>query len=766
MNSNLAYRASFYVMLTVATIALSVDTTDARYNMVYPVIVAVAGFVAYFTVDKTRIMALSRMAANVLAVGSIGVLYIEYNLDDSQLVRALGHWLVFLQLIKYFQPKNDKDDWFLFVLGLMQVLIGAVISQSDQVGTWLFIWAMLAIWVLGLFFLQREARRAELILGHPISEARPEGRLILDEPDGRLPATSLKTATRSDPTGDPYHGLFDLPFLAAAARVMVTTLALGGVIFLFMPRQVGATRSQGPRGSAKHLTGFDEEVQLGQLGEILENDSVVMSVEFTDEEGNPSEPGGEPLWRGTTMAQYIKGRWHRQRQEPVSFPVRLPRTSRILRQQIRLEATDSATLFGIRPIVDVSAGYRLPPYFNQLDGTIFRPESRSGIYNYIVVSDADSTHLQRYEKPLDFFRTEQLLNIPLDLRPRFRALSERVLGDIPAENIEARARTLEAYLRDSGEFGYTLQMDVVDSSLDPVEDFLVNRKEGHCEYFASALALLLRSIDIPSRVVNGFKGGDWNTLTQAMYVRQKHAHSWVEAYMGIDPKTHLARWLTLDPTPGSAREASVERVGGLSSRFRMLTDTIRHIWVFYIVGYDAERQNRLLYNPIRQLIQDVRAGYAEIGSVLRRGLRLFQFENIGALFSVRGFFVSFFLLTALVGLVKSLIWVGRRVVRWLRGPEIDPAARNAGIRFYRRLAQTLAEFDIRRTPAETQGEFARRAMLFLGARGPEAQPVAEVPRHVVDAFYRVRFGQIDLDPETLESLEQQLDALEARLKEA
>ena len=75
-------------------------------------------------------------------------------------------------------------------------------------------------------------------------------------------------------------------------------------------------------------------------------------------------------------------------------------------------------------------------------------------------------------------------------------------------------------------------MDVVDPKLDPVEDFLVNRKEGHCEYFASALALLLRSIDIPARMVNGFKGGDWNELAQVMNVRQKHAHSWVEAYIG------------------------------------------------------------------------------------------------------------------------------------------------------------------------------------------------------------------------------------------
>ena len=87
------------------------------------------------------------------------LLYFEYRVDETQMIQALGHWLVYLQLIKYFLPKTAEDDWFLFLLGLMQVLIGSVVNQSDQVGTWLFLWAMLAVWVLGQFFLQREARR-------------------------------------------------------------------------------------------------------------------------------------------------------------------------------------------------------------------------------------------------------------------------------------------------------------------------------------------------------------------------------------------------------------------------------------------------------------------------------------------------------------------------------------------------------------------------------------------------------------------------------
>ena len=132
-------------------------------------VVAVAGAVAFYTVDRKQKPGLPRRLANILAVGTLGVLYFEYRLDETQRIPALAHWLVYLQLIKYFLPKTAEDDWFLFLLGLMQVLIGSVVNQSDQVGSWLFLWAMLAVWVLGQFFLQREALRFSggLSLGTP-----------------------------------------------------------------------------------------------------------------------------------------------------------------------------------------------------------------------------------------------------------------------------------------------------------------------------------------------------------------------------------------------------------------------------------------------------------------------------------------------------------------------------------------------------------------------------------------------------------------------
>ena len=748
MNSYLVYRASFYLMLVLASLALVGETAEGQFAKLYTVAVALCGIAAFFTVDLHRRWALPRPLANALAVGTLGLLYLEYKVDETQMIQALGHWLIYLQLVKYFLPKTAEDDWFLFLLGLMQVLIGSVINQSDQVGTWLFLWAMMAVWVLGQFFLQREAQRL-------------------------LPAQDMTAESYlTSPRVDPYDGLFDVPYVVATVRVLATTLALGGLIFLVLPRRAGATRSQANAPMARHLTGFDEEVQLGQLGEILENDSVVMSVELTDDDDKAIRPVEEPLWRGVTMLRYDKGRWHRQSkptQAVVSFRREArTRTLRKIHQKITLEPNDSATLFGIRPMLDAISAHRFAPHLSTNDGTLFRADQRGGDYEYEVVSDADMDALQPHESPPGESHT-LLLSIPAELRPRLQAIAEPLVANIEAEDqagISARARKLEFFLRDSGQFSYTLQMDVIDRNVDPVEDFLVNRKKGHCEYFASALALLLRSVDIPSRLVNGFKGGDWNELTETMNVRQKHAHSWVEAYIGLTPGPDRAPiWITLDPTPASERQESIAHVGGIAGSFRPITDAIRHIWVFYVVGFDGERQNRLLYAPMRTIIQEIRNQYMSLGQFLRKWFKtLFHFPTISAFISIRGFIVSFVVLTLAAGLAHVAFRLARRFLSWLRGNRRDATSLTAGVLSYRRLVQVLAIYDLKRNPAETQSEFARRAQKFLIGRGSTTQLVADVPQRVVDAFYRVRFGHLELEPALLEELDLRIDALETSLK--
>ncbi|WP_165066117.1 transglutaminase TgpA family protein [Paludisphaera rhizosphaerae] len=744
MNSYLVYRASYYLMLTAASTAMCADPTDDRGGWFLPPLVAVAGFIAFFTVDRNPGWSLPRGLATLLGIGSLGLLYLEYSLDENQAIRCLGHWLISLQLIKYFLPKSIEDDWVLFMVGLMQVLIGSVINVGDQVGVWLFVWAVLAVWVLGQFFLQREARR--------------------------FLAPDVKTRAPMQPLPrDPYTSLFDSAYFAATLRVLAMTLALGFFVFLLLPRQQGAARSRFGTPTVKHLTGFDEEVALGQLGEILENDTPVMTVEFSDGEKAPTAPPAEPLWRGVTLNNYDKGRWRRQALRSTmmrTFPSYHGRR-KVLRQTIKLEPNDSQTLFGIRPFVAVEGNPRVPPQLNPPEGTAFRPEGR-GSFDYEVISDPDPTVPQVGEvAPTEDRIKNVLLEVPDDVRPRLAAIAKPVLDKITGEGpdvVKRRAMALEAFLLDPSVFAYSLEMNVVDPSIDPVVDFLVNRKQGHCEYFASALALLLRTVDIPSRLVNGFKGGDWNDFTQSMTVRQKHAHSWVEAYLGRDAEGRPI-WLSLDPTPGNEREKSIAQVGGISSNFRGFTDLFRYIWVFYILGYDSNRQARL-YSPLKLMFQKIRDGYVIMWHWAAETFAgLFHFRNLQSLISIKGFIVSFLVLCLVAALTKGAIWLIKRLLVWWRGPIDDAAGATPGTHFYRRLAHLLAQYDLKRSPAETQNEFAHRAYRFLSGQGEGRREVAELPEKVVEAFYQVRFGHRDLPPETLAELERSLDRLEARLNE-
>ena len=253
--------------------------------------------------------------------------------------------------------------------------------------------------------------------------------------------------------------------------------------------------------------------------------------------------------------------------------------------------------------------------------------------------------------------------VPSELIQPLREISDRVVAGIPIDDVIGRAHALESYLRDSGDFHYSLQMTRNDSSIDPNLDFLLNTRRGHCEYFASSLALLLRSQGIPSRVVNGFKGGDWNDLAQMITVRQRHAHSWVEAYVGHTVDSDRSPlWLPLDAAPSAEMAEQVAQVSRLPRNIRQISDFIRYLWVFYVAGFNADRQEQLLYQPIRALVTEAREGFRIMRIALVDALRwMTDFPSPTALFSVRGFVASSVVMLLTVGLFS----LGRRVFRMM-----------------------------------------------------------------------------------------------------
>ena len=737
------YRASFYLMLTCATLVLSIDSTDDNpFAMLYPIAVGASSLLAFSTVDRNPRLSISRELANWLALATLVPSVMEWYHDENLLLLSAAHWLVYLQLVKMFLPKTVEDDWFLFLLGLVQVLVGGVMSQSDNVGIALFAWALLALWVLILFALHREALRMKVA---PMGSASGVG------------------ADRSEP----YQGLIDAPFLFSAVRVAAMTLALGGLIFLATPRRSTMGSSQSNGVTAKHLSGFDDEVKLGELGEILENDNPVMSIETVDLENSriTPDPDVEYRWRGVSLDRYEEGRWSRSRlKSGYNFGiVGRKREGRVVRQLIKMEPTDSGILFALRPAFYADApDKRFIPELNVGDGSLFRADRRAVSFDYSVDSLEKFDQAQPGEQYPTLDYLARLTDMPAELRRKIRPIALEQTKGLNDGDAQGKAATLERYLRDSDQFHYTLQMARTDAGVDPVEDFLVNRKTGHCEYFASALTLLLRSIDIPTRMVNGFKGGDYNAISGLTTVRQKHAHSWVEALVGKDLEQRPL-WATLDPTPADQRNASVAQVGGLASNFYQITDFVRYVWIFYVVGFNSERQDRFLYGPIRALILEAQRGFAIMGEGIRRFL---HFPSVESFFSLRGFSVSFGALLLLVVLIRLGSWVVKRTIRRLAGPKVDDAPGMAGIYFYRRLLKLLGEYGLDRPPAETPREFARRAAIFLSGHGSGTEGVADVPAVVVDAFYQIRFGDHTIRDDDFERITARLDALEAHLHPA
>jgi hypothetical protein len=152
------FRISLYVMLFLASLLVNIDA-EYTYAWLYPLTVAVAGAVAYTKVDRPRGRGLKRELANVLALAAFGLTVLEFGIEESLLVLACGHLLIYLTLIQMFLPKTVTDDWFLCLLGLVQVVVAGFLSQSDLVGIVLLAWVLSALWVLGLFHLHREALR-------------------------------------------------------------------------------------------------------------------------------------------------------------------------------------------------------------------------------------------------------------------------------------------------------------------------------------------------------------------------------------------------------------------------------------------------------------------------------------------------------------------------------------------------------------------------------------------------------------------------------
>ncbi len=514
------------------------------------------------------------------------------------------------------------------------------------------------------------------------------------------------------------------PAVGRAAGAAGATVALGAVLFFAVPH-FGTGYFQPPglaRAGGEALTGFSDRIELGSIGRIKKNNTVVMRVRA----GWTADPGVFPLrWRGVALDSFdgrswSLGRARKSRIHPASrgtfeLPDAGPLSAGRLAYDIALMPLMSPVIF-TPPRPSELIAEDLTALDLDACGGIHLPYPRPFRLEYRVRAPAPGTETASGpgEDPPD---AAPYLALPR-FDPRVETLVRRAVEGATSDL--QRARALEEFVRRRGR--YTL--DVNDAGVaDPVEHFLLRGNPGHCEYFATALAVLLRHAGIPARVVSGFSGGRWSSLSGAIIVRQSDAHSWVEAWIADQG------WTTLDPTPPAETPGDA---AGLLGRLRAGLDRAELLWDTWVVGLDLQDQQSLAWGAVEGAAAVARGiGAALDGAATAAALLARRAGRIGgaALAVVVGGCVS----AALVVVLGRLLRAGA-ASRGRHGdlrPLPEDAAR--ALKEFRRYEAGWAARGVRRRSGQTPLEFARE----LEGRALEP-PGAALSR--VLSYYGARFG--------------------------
>ena len=340
------------------------------------------------------------------------------------------------------------------------------------------------------------------------------------------------------------------------------------------------------------------------------------------------------------------------------------------------------------------------------------------------VREPDPEVLRRDSTPYQS-ANDRYRQLPDLLDPRIPVYARTIVNQASARNRYDKAKAIESHFRDT--YGYSLQMTA--SGSDPLADFLFRVKAGHCEYFSTAMTVMLRSEGIAARVVNGFLPGEYNEAADVYTVRQSDAHSWVEVYF---PETNA--WVTFDPTPAAGR-TEPQRTG-LAAALGKYAEAFELLWFQYVVGYDRQEQRSLataLHNQVSRYQNSISS---TIGRVERMSWPLWR-QRIGTIAIV----VLVIAIVALLMRLKQFGWRG------FRASSRSADSPGSAIEFYERLTRVLAARGIKRAPDQTPMEFA------AGVGLSEALTIT-------GAYNRVRFGAEQLSAAEIRQIEELLTKAE------
>jgi hypothetical protein len=514
----------------------------------------------------------------------------------------------------------------------------------------------------------------------------------------------LKRAREQHPTQpSPPRSLTSPSLFLGITGVAFGSFIITIFIFFTLPR---ITLSVSGREQWRGIsTGFSDVVDLGTVGPVNLDNRVVMRVELPQFNHRPAFPF---YWRGMSFVRWDGRTWEKEDgvekiqrvKGGVSLQQEVRRTEAIY-QIIMLEPLGTDILFCLYPPLEIRGD------FSHLlvdgGGGLHLPSPPQGRYTY-EVNSAPKPWGQGYrgsaEKPAGVY-----LQLPEGEKAVLALAQEIVVG---ATSPEEKVHRVISYLLNN----YTYSLNPKrDGHSPPLEDFLLHSREGYCEHFATAAALLLRGVGVPTRLVSGFLQGEWNSLGRYVMVRQRDAHTWIETYLPDQG------WVPFDPTPATEAKVSLPLVSSLYRYY----DFLKLKWNRYILQYSQRDQIRILM-AFQQKVVDLR--------LLPHSLPLQKVRERTAQSPA-------YFLAALAAVVCVLLiaWGFKKKKRALGAHRRGTFSFE--ISFYLRMLKIFEKKNIPKRASETPYEFANRV-------GQEEDSLSPLLERITSLYYRVRFGQIPL----------------------